>query len=954
MSASSGDLFGLKTEPRAARAPRAPAVKGGVQPPANIKSGVQPPAQKIKSERAPPAARKKTAPKSKQTPPEQDITPMMAQYLRIKAQYDGHLLFYRMGDFYELFLDDALAAAEALDITLTHRGQMKGRPVPMCGVPVHAAETYLHRLIRKGFKVAVCEQKEAPHAAQRSQKTPLKRAVVRLVTPGTLSEDSLLSARAHNFLAALAGAPDALAWLDMSTGDFFVRAGAPADLMNELARVQPTEVLLPASLANLAKTCQEIAPEASVSRHDAPPTAPDPSSYGEGFARRWAQLDKAGQNAGALLLSYIARTQFGALPALKPPAPSQAHTPMQIDAAARRNLELTARQDGSPRGSLLALVDKTLTNAGGRLLAARLGEPLCDKEGIQARQDALAQFLDDAPLRAAVRTALKTCPDIARALGRLALARGGPRDLAAIRDGLATGFRIAELLEKTRAQGEVRTASRAIPADTPLQHKLKKALAEELPLSLQDGNFIAPGFHPALDEQRRLRAEGRRVMASLQAQYVAATGIKSLKIKYNAMFDFHVEVPSAHGDKLLRAEWAGEFIHRQTLVSSVRFTTEKLNKLASAIGRANDQSLALEKTLFEELRTATLAEQRMLTGLGEAMAVLDVAAGLADLAEEQRWVRPQIFTDARFSVTGGRHPAVEAALLAGEGDRFIANDCRLAGHDPAAAPKPPPKAQDKKPQDKAPAAPCQIVLLTGPNMAGKSTFLRQNGLIAILAQMGAWVPARAAEIGLVDRLFCRVGAGDDLSRGRSTFMVEMEETAAILRRATAASLVILDEIGRGTATFDGLSIAWAVAEHLHEEVGSRTLFATHYHELTALEARLARLANFSMAVAEDDEKIVFLHEIAAGAASRSYGVHVAELAGLPASVIARAHHLLRELEAQHDKSARPALLRSQPSPKAAPRPNKAERVRAALEQVTPESLTPLEALQLIYDLRKQL
>ena len=951
MSASSGDLFGLKTEPRAVRAPRAPAVKGGVQPPASEKSGVQPPAKKTpaeQGERAPPAARKKTAPKSKQTPPEQDITPMMAQYLRIKAQYDGHLLFYRMGDFYELFLDDALAAAEALDITLTHRGQMKGRPVPMCGVPVHAAETYLHRLIRKGFKVAVCEQKEAPHAAQRSQKTPLKRAVVRLVTPGTLSEDSLLSARAHNFLAALAGAPDALAWLDMSTGDFFVRAGAPADLMNELARVQPTEVLLPASLANLAKTCQEIAPEASVSRHDAPPTAPDPASYGEGFARRWAQLDQAGQNAGALLLSYIARTQFGALPALKPPALSQAHTPMQIDAAARRNLELTSRQDGSPQGSLLALVDKTLTNAGGRLLAARLGEPLCDTDGIQARQDALAQFLDDAPLRAAVRTALKTCPDIARALGRLALARGGPRDLAAIRDGLATGFRVAELLEKTRAQGEVRTASRAIPADAPLQHKLKKALAEELPLSLQDGNFIAPGFHPALDEQRRLRAEGRRMMASLQAQYVAATGIKSLKIKYNAMFDFHVEVPSAHGDKLLRAEWAGEFIHRQTLVSSVRFTTEKLNKLASAIGRANDQSLALEKTLFEELRTAALAEQRMLTGLGEAMAVLDVAAGLADLAEEQRWVRPQIFTDARFSVTGGRHPAVEAALMAGEGDRFIANDCRLAGQDPA-TPKPPPKAQDK-----APAAPCQIVLLTGPNMAGKSTFLRQNGLIAILAQMGSWVPARAAEIGLVDRLFCRVGAGDDLSRGRSTFMVEMEETAAILRRATAASFVILDEIGRGTATFDGLSIAWAVAEHLHEEVGSRTLFATHYHELTALEARLARLANFSMAVAEDDETIVFLHEIAAGAASRSYGVHVAELAGLPASVIARAHHLLRELEAQHDKSARPALLRSQPSPKAAPRPNKAERVRAALEQVTPESLTPLEALQLIYDLRKQL
>ena len=868
---------------------------------------------------------------------------MMAQYLRIKAEYDGHLLFYRMGDFYELFLDDALAAAEALDITLTHRGQMEGRPVPMCGVPVHAAETYLHRLIRKGFKVAVCEQQEEPSAAQRHAKAPLKRAVVRLVTPGTLSEESLLPARAHNFLAAFAGAgaPSALAWLDMSTGDFFVRAGTPAALLDELARVQPSEVLLPPALAGFAARCQSAVPHVTMSEHE-PPDAenpPDVAAYGDGFAQGWAQLEKSAQAAGAMLLSYLQSTQLGALPALKPPQAGSGAHHMQLDAAARRNLELTVRQDGARKGSLLSLVDKTLSSAGARLMAARLGAPLCDKKAIEARQAALAQLLEDSAQRADMRAALKTCPDIERALSRLSLGRGGPRDLAAIRDGLAAGFQLAEMLARRAAQGELRAAAAAIPADFPLENRLQKALAADLPLSLQDGNFIAPGFHAALDEQRRLRDEGRRLIAALQAQYAAATGIKALKIKYNAVLNFHVEVPPSQGDKLLRAEWASQFIHRQTLVSAVRFTTEKLNQLASDIGRASDQSLEIEKTLFEELRAETLAAQDMLAQLGAALAVLDVAAALAELAEAQRWVRPAIFTDTRFVVEGGRHPAVEAALAAAGGARFIANDCQLMGRDAASA---------------KPSRACQILLLTGPNMAGKSTFLRQNGLIAILAQMGSYVPATKAHIGLVDRLFCRVGAGDDLSRGRSTFMVEMEETASILRTASARSLVILDEIGRGTSTFDGLSIAWAVAEHLHEKLGSRTLFATHYHELTALAQPLKRLANFAMAVAEEDGQIVFLHEIVAGAASRSYGVHVAELAGLPESVTQRAHGLLQALEAQHDKSARPALLRSLPKTNAAKRPSKAERLQAALAKLEPESLTPLDALQLIHEWRKSL
>ena len=922
MSASSGDLFGLKSEPATAEESAAAGLPTAGAPVAK-------------------AARKKPP------APLQDITPMMAQYLRIKAEYDGHLLFYRMGDFYELFLDDALAAAEALDITLTHRGQMKGRPVPMCGVPVHAAETYLHRLIRKGFKVAVCEQQEEPHAAQKNTKTPLKRAVVRLVTPGTLSEESLLPARAHNFLAAFAGAgaPSALAWLDMSTGDFFVRISAPAALLDELARVQPSEVLLPPALASFAARCQSAAPDTTMSEHELPDAdnLPDVSAYGDGFAQGWAQLEKSAQAAGSLLLSYLQSTQLGALPALKPPQAGSGAHHMQLDAAARRNLELTMRQDGARKGSLLSLVDKTLSSAGARLMAERLGAPLCDKKAIEERQDALAQLLEDSAQRADMRAALKTCPDIERALSRLSLGRGGPRDLAAIRDGLAAGFQLADMLARRAPQGELRAAAAAIPADFPLQHKLEKALAAELPLSLQDGNFIAPGFHAALDEQRRLRDEGRRLIAALQAQYAAATGIKALKIKYNAVLNFHVEVPPAQGDKLLRAEWASQFIHRQTLVSAVRFTTEKLNQLASGIGRASDQSLEIEKTLFEELRAETLAAQDMLSQLGEALAVLDVAAALAELAEAQRWVRPEIFTDTRFVVEGGRHPAVEAALAASGGARFIANDCQLVG-------APPESTKSAKPASNA----CQILLLTGPNMAGKSTFLRQNGLIAILAQMGAYVPAEKAQVGLVDRLFCRVGASDDLSRGRSTFMVEMEETAAILRTASARSLVILDEIGRGTSTFDGLSIAWAVAEHLHEKLGSRTLFATHYHELTALAQPLKRLANFAMAVAEEDGQIVFLHETVAGAASRSYGVHVAELAGLPESVTQRAHVLLEALEAQHDKSARPALLRSLPKTNAAKRPSKAERLQAALAKLEPESLTPLDALQLIHEWRKSL
>jgi DNA mismatch repair protein MutS len=879
-------------------------------------------------------------------------TPMMAQYLEIKAAHGEYLLFYRMGDFYELFFDDAVKASEALDIALTKRGRHLGEDIKMCGVPVHAAEQYLEKLIRKGFRVAVCEQTEDPaEAKKRGYKAVVRRAVIRLVTPGTLTEDSLLEARAANILAAIgrSGGDLALASVDISTGVFRVCAVPLAELAAELARLSPREVLAPDALL-----ADEVA--GPTLKALGPALTPMPgvkfdSGTGERALKAYykvAALDGFGSfnraelSAAGALIAYLDLTQKGKLPALQPLTKDAASSYMSIDAATRRNLELMETLSGSRGGSLMATVDRTVTAAGARELAARLAAPLTDVAGIATRHDAVAYFVADGDLREAVREALRRVPDIARALARISVERGGPRDLASLRDGIAASRSLRDALRGVAdplkaASGEIAVAHAAlienIAATSRLVDLLDVMLVPEPPYLVRDGGFIRAGAHPPLDEVRSLRDESRRVIAGLEAKYKIDTGVASLKIKHNGVLGYFIEVATQHGDKLMEGENRALYRHRQTMGGAVRFTTDELATLATRISQAGDQALALEKQLFDQMAQECLAASAPLSAIAQALAVLDVDAALAELAAQRRHVRPTIDATTAFRISRGRHPVVEAALEAAHAQGFVPNDADLSG-----------EAQGR------------LWLVTGPNMAGKSTFLRQNALIAILAQMGAFVPAASAHIGIVDKLFSRVGAADDLASGRSTFMVEMVETAAILNQATAKSLVILDEIGRGTATFDGLAIAWATAEHLHETNKSRALFATHYHEMTALAERLKQLACVTMRVREWNDTIVFLHEVAPGAADRSYGIHVAKLAGLPPAVVTRAEEVLRALDEGREGHKPLARIDDLPLFAAQPAsaPVKESAVENALKGIEPDALTPKQALEALYELKAKL
>ena len=879
-------------------------------------------------------------------PPAPDATPMMAQYLAIKAGHPGALLFYRMGDFYELFFDDAVAAAAALDIALTKRGKHAGADIPMCGVPVHSHEAYLERLIRKGFKVAVCEQVEDPaEAKKRGGKSVVARAVTRLVTPGTLTEDTLLDARAHNYLAALArtgaGAALGLAWLDVSTGRFETMALEPASLAAELARLAPGELLVAEGMEAdpaiaRAGTVLTLLPAA---RFDS--TAAErrlKAHLGVAALDAFGAFSRAEQGAMGALLDYVELTQVGRLPALLPPRRVAATDAMSIDAATRTNLELVKTLQGETEGALLSVIDRTVTGAGARELAARLAAPLTDPAAIAARLDSVEWFVESRDLRHEARRSLKSAPDMARALSRLSLGRGGPRDLAAVAGGLAAAHALAAALDAAPPAllpppDEIAAAADSLRgAAAPLKARLAAALAAELPLQARDGGFIAKGHDPALDETRSLRDDARRLIAGLQAKYADETGIAALKIRHNNVLGYYIEVPPRHGEKLTAPPFSGSFIHRQTMANAMRFTTPELAGLASRIAEAAGRALEIELQLFDELATAVMAEAGTIAAAASALAALDVAAALAELAVERRYARPCVDASLAFDIRGGRHPVVEAAL-AQSGQQFVPNDCDLSAGE-----------KDNK----------HIWLLTGPNMAGKSTFLRQNALIAVMAQMGSFVPAEEAHIGVVDRLFSRVGAADDLARGRSTFMVEMVETAAILNQAGPQALVILDEIGRGTATYDGLSIAWAAVEHLHEVNRSRALFATHYHELTALTAKLPHLANATMRVREWQGDVVFLHEVGPGAADRSYGIQVAKLAGLPAPVIARAQAVLAALEKSGEGTKTARLIDDLPLFTASARPAPVVRTSAVEEElkaVNPDALTPKEALDLIYRLK---
>ena len=897
------------------------------------------PATTAETDASPPSA-------SKSKGKDSGVTPMMAQFLSIKEAHPDAVLFYRMGDFYELFFDDAVKAAAALDITLTKRGKHNGEDIPMCGVPVHSHEQYLSRLIRKGFRVAVCEQTEDPaEAKKRGSKSVVRRDVVRVVTPGTITEDSLLDARANNYLAAIAEAQGelGLAWIDVSTGQFFAQVSGVDQLGAQLARLKPGELLHPDSLMHrdgfkivLGDWLEALTPQPAARFDSTNGRKRLEHMFGVKTLEAFGGFTRAEVAAAGALLDYVELTQKGKLPRIAPLTRISAGGVMEIDAATRRNLELSETLTGTRKGSLLSVIDRTVTGAGARLLADRLAAPLTDVAAIETRFCDVQFCIDENRVREDLRALMARCPDLERALTRITLGRGGPRDLAAIKDGLALTADARDLFHgKTVSKGLTQSLD-DLGAHGELVGELSTALGDDLPVLARDGGFVRTGYRPDLDELRMMRDESRRLIAGLQGNYQTDTGISSLKVKHNNVLGYFIEVPAKQADKLMAAIQDGEgpYIHRQTMANAVRFSTVELSELEGKIARAADGAVALELEIFETLAARVVENADVIALAARALAELDVAAGLAELAVERRLTRPVVDDSRDFEIDQGRHPVVEAALEAQDGEKFVANDC----------------AQDD--------GVGRLWLLTGPNMAGKSTFLRQNALIAVLAQMGSFVPAAHARIGVVDRLFSRVGAADDLARGRSTFMVEMVETAAILNQAGERALVILDEIGRGTSTFDGLSIAWAVIEHLHEINKSRALFATHYHELTALQAKLDGLSCHAMKVKEWKGEVVFLHEVGPGAADRSYGIHVGQLAGLPPAVVGRAEQILKSLEEGEQSSTVTKLADDLPlfshapaNPGAPAGPRKASEVEDAVKAVLPDEMTPREALDFLYRLK---
>lgn len=903
-----------------------------------------------------------------------DATPSMAQYLEIKAANPDSLLWYRMGDFYELFFEDAVVASAALSIVLTKRGKHLGEDIQMCGVPIHRADEYLQRLIRQGYRVAVCEQLEDPaEARKRGSKSVVKRDVVRLVTPGTITEETLLDDKARNYLTAVFRAPGGcdgpvigssqivgLASLDISTGECEVGETTGADLPGELVRLSPGEVICSESLLAELDFRQWV-DIAGAAATPVPAAHFDSLSGERGLKSRlgvnelggFGAFTRAELAAVGALLKYVDLTQLGKQPVLRAPRRTGADAALVIDAASRSSLELVRSTSGEKHGSLLAAIDRTVTGPGARELAARLSAPLRDSAQIHARLDAVGYLIEAPTLREDLRSALKGAPDIARAVSRLAFGRGGPRDLGAIRDALAAAERSATLL--IARAGPIglpaelaEFAARLGHAAGPLSSSLADALIDDLPHLKRDGGFVRAGYSKELDEAIALRDQSRQVMAALEARYCEESGVKTLKVRHNNILGYFIEVTQLNAKPLLSEPLSATFRHRQTMANAMRFTTDELIETEGRIASAAERALTIEQEVFAALASDVATAEQVLGEIAAALADLDVTAALADLAHRDSYVRPTIDTSEAFEIRGGRHPVVEQALAAALAGPFIENDCVLG------------RVEISQPSGFDEGDDTRIWLVTGPNMAGKSTFLRQNALITVLAQMGSYVPARSAHIGIVDRLFSRVGASDDIARGRSTFMVEMVETAGILNQATNRSLVILDEIGRGTATFDGLSIAWATVEYLHEVSRCRALFATHYHELTALEGRLDGVGNVTVDVKEWHDEIVFLHKVRKGAADRSYGIQVAKLAGLPKSVVTRAAEVLRQLEKSDARRGGIEALDDLPLFAAARPTNPLAEdrgpapVEAALLALNVDELTPRAALDELYRLKEML
>ncbi|RFC68612.1 MULTISPECIES: DNA mismatch repair protein MutS [Mesorhizobium] len=882
-------------------------------------------------------------------------TPMMEQYIEIKAANQDSLLFYRMGDFYELFFDDAEKASRALGIVLTKRGKHQGEDIPMCGVPVHAADDYLQKLIGLGFRVAVCEQIEDPsEAKKRGYKAVVRRDVVRLVTPGTITEDKLLDPAQSNFLMAVGRIKSSpqdvfgLAWIDISTGLFRVAETNADRLLADVLRVDPREVVV-AEPVFYDEELKQVFDVLGRTAGPVPGSLFESSGaagriarfYGVATPDSFGAFSRAELSAISGAIAYVEKTQKAERPPLARPEREQSASTLFIDPATRSSLELVRAMNGGRDGSLFKSIDRTVTGGGGRMLAERLMSPLTDPDEIGARLDSVSFFLGETRLCEAVRIVLKGVADMPRALSRLALNRGGPRDLGALRAGMEAARSLREMLDKLTAPSEIARAIdalAALPGD--FGEHLASALGEELPLLRRDGGYVRAGYNAELDEMRALRDESRRVIAGMERDLIEETGIRSLKIRHNNVLGYYIEVTANNQSALNGTDEAkGRFIHRQTMANAMRFTTTELAGLETKIANAADRALAIEHRIFDALTAEAVGHADVIRAGAQAISVLDVSAALSLLAQADNYCRPQVDGSLAFQIEGGRHPVVEQALRRSAEAPFVANDCDLS-----------PSGNDRN---------GAIWLLTGPNMGGKSTFLRQNALISIMAQMGSFVPARSAHIGVVDRLFSRVGASDDLARGRSTFMVEMVETAAILNQAGDRSLVILDEIGRGTATFDGLSIAWAAVEYLHEQNRCRAIFATHFHEITALSAKLPRLHNVTMRVKEWDGDVVFLHEVAMGAADRSYGVQVAKLAGLPDAVVQRARDVLHQLEEGEMSGKADRMLDDLPLfsailRKETPPPPRNDGISDALGAINPDELTPREALEALYRLKRLL
>ncbi|MBM6576235.1 DNA mismatch repair protein MutS [Microvirga sp. SRT01] len=854
-------------------------------------------------------------------------TPMMAQYHALKAEAQDCLLFYRMGDFFEMFFEDARIAAAVLDIALTARGEHEGEKVPMCGVPVHAATAYLQRLIKAGHRVAIAEQTESPEAARkaRGSKALVNRAIVRVVTAGTLTEEALLDSRADNWCVAIGEAAGdvALAAADVSTGRFVVIALDQASVPAELARLGAAEVVA-ADTSGVAELATTLRPKAEFD-----------SGAGEARLKRLfavATLDGFGQfgraelAAAGGLVAYLDHTAKGALPFLRAPVLHRAANTMAIDAATRESLELTQTASGQRKGSLLDAIDRTATGAGARLLAGDLGAPLVERGAIDARLDLVRHFHDDEAEREKVRAALRALPDIGRALGRLVAGRGGPRDLGQLRDGLDGAWSLGERLGSGEPPALLTELAPRLRGHGELIDQLRRALVPSPPIEASDGGYIAAGYDLALDDLRDAGAGGRRAIAALEAEMRSNTGVAALKVRHNNVLGYHVEVPARAADALMKPD--SGFTHRQTLAGVVRFNTPALHEVASKVAQAGAHALAAEAAHLEDLTARALSHREAIAATADALARIDVSTALAERAAEGGWTRPKLVEEPCFDVEGGRHPVVEAAV-ARSGGRFVANDCRLSETS-------------------------RLWLVTGPNMGGKSTFLRQNALIAVLAQAGSYVPAGSATLGMIDRLFSRVGASDNLARGRSTFMVEMVETAAILAQATPRSFVILDEVGRGTSTYDGLAIAWAVVEAIHEDNRCRCLFATHYHELTRLAERCDALSLHHVRAREWKGDLVLLHELADGPADRSYGLAVARLAGMAPQTVARAKAVLAKLEAGRAKTGGLAAgLDDLPlfAAAAAVEEEQCDAIRAEVEAIDVDALTPREALDTLYRLK---